>query len=314
MTFKKWYNSKIIKLDWLKNKRILLVVSAIVFIALLFFLKTKSEYKNDTLRGVGLTPSDVIVEDLLQKDTDLDGILDWEEGLLGTDSTKKDTDDDGIPDSSEIAKIKSAGSENGEGETTNQEENLTQTDKFSRELFSTVAALNQTGQMDQTTVDKLTTSLVDQIKNSSTEKVFLMSELKIINGNNLVATKNYNNAMGVIMKGYPIIDPVEVLKKSITDTGDIDTSILPQLDPFINQTKKIIVELVNTEVPQDFSLAHLNMINALEKVSENLSDIKLIDSDAVLALNAASQYEENYATLDSATYNLKKAIWKKLNI
>ena len=100
------------------------------------------------------------IGDLVNKDTDRDGILDWEEPLWGLDPTKTETTP-GVPDSSVIKKLKveqgfsSNTTEGGQDYT----ENLTETDKFSRELFSTIASLNQNGVMDRTTIDKISSSL-----------------------------------------------------------------------------------------------------------------------------------------------------------
>ena len=84
----------------------------------------------------GLAYDTTILEDLMNKDTDGDGLLDWEEGLWGTSPDKKDTNDDGVPDNTEIAKLKTELRQNTGGDVSviQNEENLTQTDKFSRSI------------------------------------------------------------------------------------------------------------------------------------------------------------------------------------
>ena len=54
----------------------------------------------------GLSYGNAIVGDLVNRDTDGDGLLDWEESLWDTDPNNKDTNGDGVSDSVEIAKIK----------------------------------------------------------------------------------------------------------------------------------------------------------------------------------------------------------------
>ena len=66
-----------------------------VFAVALFLLKTTSVFENkETYKGAGqkngLTYGNITIKDLVNKDTDGDGILDWEEGLWGTDPTKKE--------------------------------------------------------------------------------------------------------------------------------------------------------------------------------------------------------------------------------
>ena len=155
---------------------------ATVFVVALFLFKNKDTFTNQNEKASeqeGLTYKNEVLQNLVNKDTDLDGVLDWEEGLWGTDPAKKDTNGDGITDNVEIKNLKVA-----QGKTTETTEdiaNLTQTDKFSRELFSTVVALNQAGIINQATIDKLSGSLAEQIKNSPQRKTYKIPDIKIIN-------------------------------------------------------------------------------------------------------------------------------------
>ncbi len=154
---------------FLKNKKVFLVSFAVLFVFLAFFIKTKSVFKNSSLKQTGLVYNNETVGDLISTDTDGDGVLDWEESLWGTDPTKKDTSGNGLGDAAEIEKMKQATGKSTLG-LAQSEENLTETDKFSRELFTTIVALNQTGGLDQNTVDKLSSSLIQQIQNPAIKK------------------------------------------------------------------------------------------------------------------------------------------------
>lgn len=290
-----------------------------MFIVLLFFLKNKSVFKNETTESNGLTYGSALIGDLVNKDTDLDGIPDWEEGLWGTDPTKKETTP-GTPDSVAIEKLKiqqTAESEQGLPllEGGNQDTgNLTETDKFSREFLATVSTLDQNGSMDQATIDKLSSSLADKIQNSVPRKVFLISDIKIMEDNSLTAIKKYNDTLDSIKKKYPVtVSALDVLQKFIVDENTVDVTVLSELDPIIEQTNKIITEMVKMSVPQSLSLLHLDFVNGIERLSENLSDIKFYDTDVIVALSAISQYEKNTTLLESATNNLGNTIKQKLN-
>jgi len=292
----------------LKHKRILLIVFAVVFIALLFFLKNKSEFKNQASQDAGLSYGNILVKDLITKDTDLDGVLDWEEGLWGTDPNNKDTDGNGEDDGIAIAKLKAVARENNQG-TEQDEENLTQTDKFSRELFSTVATLNQTGEVDENTIDTLSTSLVEQIRNSPPRKIYLQSEMKVINDNSVVAYQNYSDALDSIYKKYPTQgNALEVLQEFVGDGENVNVDALLKLDPIIKQTKGFMDGMVKTSVPSKIAQPHLEVINALERMVENLSDIQLVENDAIIALGAMSKYEGNADLLQVAMGKLIDAM------
>ena len=251
----------------------------------------------------------------MNRDTDGDGILDWEEGLYGLDPTKKETVP-GVPDNSSINRLKNEQEENEQGESLLKinTENLTETEKFSRELFATVAATSQNGVIDQATIEQLGASLSDKIQNTPPRKIFLVFDIKIINDDSVQSFKNYNGALNNINKKYPATNYtiLDVLEKFIADENNVDVSALTKLDPIIEQTNKIITAMTKTSVPQSISNLHLNIINGLEKLSENLSDIKLYESDAIIALGGISKYQENSNQLELDLNNLANTINQKL--
>jgi len=217
------------------------------------------------------------------------------DGLYGLDPTKKETTP-GIPDSVAINKLKAKENDANQANvgTTQNEENLTQTDKFSRELFSSTAALNQSGAMDQTTADQLGSSLASKIQNTPVRKVFLLSDIKIINDNTPQAIKEYGNTAGGILKKYPIKTGVlPILQKFMND--ETNFAILLELDPITNQMNKIIEELVKMNVPQSISLLHLDFINSFQRIEENVEDMKLFEKDIIVALSGINQFEKNIA-------------------
>ncbi|MFA5792010.1 MAG: hypothetical protein WC884_03165 [Candidatus Paceibacterota bacterium] len=295
-----------------------------MFLVLLFFIKNKSIFENSfdftQNKEAGLIYDNTTVANLVNKDTDLDGVLDWEEGLWGTDPMKAETTE-GIPDSLAIERLKVQQiAENGgqnsslSGNGNEGTENLTETDKFSREFFSTVATLNQNGTMDQETMDKLGVSLAEKIQNSVPRKVFTILDIKIIKDDSVKAVKNYNDSFDSIFKKYPAKESaVNVLQKFAPDEDTVDSSVLSELDPIIKQTQNIINELTKINVPESLALSHLDFINGMERLAENLSDIQFYDTDVIVALSAIGQYEKNVTLLESATENLGNMIQQKLN-
>ena len=192
-------------------------------------------------------------------------------------------------------------------------ENLTQTDQFSRELFSTIATLNQNGIVDQATIDKLGASLAEKIQNPIIRKVFLISDIKTINDNSVQAFINYNNALNSIFQKYPTTYSVlDVLQEFIIDENSVDVSVLSKLNPIIEQSNKVMTAMVKMNVPQSLSVLHLNFINTLQRLVENLSDIKLYDNDSIVALGGISKYKENTTQLESDLNNLVNVIDQKL--
>lgn len=193
-------------------------------------------------------------------------------------------------------------------------ENLTKTEQFSRELFATVAAASQNGTIDEATISALSASLADKIQNSLPRKVFLISDLKIINDNSIQAFTAYNNALNAVFTKNKVNNKVvDILQEFIIDENTVDPGALAQLDPIIEQVNKILPAILKINVPQSISTQHLDFLNAIERAKENLSDMKLYDTDPIMTMGAFSQYEKNSDLLDFATKNLMDVISKKLN-
>ena len=292
-----------------------------VFLVVLFLLKNGLLFDSITSfmqskQTNGITyDNNMTVKDLINKDTDGDGVPDWEEILYGLDPTKKETTP-GIPDSVALEKMKAdqtpgAETANGNNQDT---QNLTKTDQFSKELLSTVAALDMGGSMDQSTVDQISSSLANEIQNSTPRKVFSLSDIKVINDNSLKAIKKYSDTLNAISKKYPDRENVmDVLQKFIADGNNVDSSALLELDPIIAETQGALGEILKMSVPQSLTSLHLDFINAGEKLIENMSDMKLFDTDPVVAFGAMSQYESNANSFQSALIALASAVGQKLN-
>ncbi len=282
----------------------------------IFLFKKTSLFKNQETYQVvkqesGLT-YDTTIGELTIKDLDQDGVPDWEEPLYGLDPTKKETTE-GIPDKTIIDKQKI---EQGISLNSENAPNLTETEKFSQQLFSTVASLNQNGVMNQSMVDQITSSLSEQIKNTVTRRVFISSNLKIINDDSLKTIETYRDAMIGIQNKYPDKGNVfDILQRFIVDenAAEVDSSVLIELDPIIEQTQNAINALLKVGVPKSLVELHLNFLNAGEKLLENIGGMKLFETDPILALGAMSKYEENIDSFQNSIYILINAVAEKLN-
>ncbi len=281
----------------------------------LFFLKTSSSFKNKAEKEGGLTYNSAVLEDLLAKDADGDGLMDWEEGLYGTDPKNKDTDGDGTPDNKEEIEIDSTFAAD-IGITDNGEaEGLTQTDQFSRELVATMAALSQTGDMDAATAEQLATTLTEKIVGLPQQKVYTLEDLKITKDESAQSFHAYNNSLGSIAPsnstGYTVLD---VLEKFVTyeEGAEPDSSVLEKLDPLIEETREVILKLTDVTVPASVAPLHLTLVNDTERLLENLTNIQLYEVDAIVALSAISQYENNVAMLNENVTRLTEEIARKL--
>jgi hypothetical protein len=295
----------------LKDKRFIWSVLAVVFVVVVFLAKNNFFHQYWGAKHAGLQVNNETISDLVNKDSDGDTVPDWQEKLWGTDPMKKDTDGDGVGDAAEISSLEKAkAAESGAADQNDQ--NLTATDRFARELFSTVAALEASGQTDPTTLDKLSVSLAGEIQTSAQTTSYTVEQMQVISDNSKTATATYNKGMGLILKNYNMSNVIDILKNAISEDS-VDSAQLKNLDPIIKKADEVINSLIKIKTPSNLKFEHLELINALEKMNENLKDIKKIDTDTVLALSAVSQYSDSVDSYDSASYRLQLALWNQLN-
>jgi hypothetical protein len=301
---------------------VILICSAVVFLVVLFLLKNTSILKNTVNfvrgEGEGLTYNTVAIGDLVNKDTDGDGILDWEEPLWGLDPTKTETTP-GVPDSSVIKKLKAEQSSSAPETSGDYTENLTETDKFSRELFSTIASLSQSGAMDEATAEQPSNDLMEKMRNSAPAKVFTLSDIKTTNDNSVAAITKYINLVNTLdnnlIKKYPAKGTVtKILQKFVIDENNVDVSVLKDLDPNIKQAQEGISGMLKIFVPSELAQIHLDLINATERLMENMMDFQLFETDPVIAMSGMSKYEENMHLYTLTFETFINTIRQKLNI
>lgn len=292
-----------------------MTAGALVFVVALLIFKTGILNKKVVSQKAPTLLGTETIQELVSKDTDQDGIADWEEGLWGTDPMKKETTP-GIPDNMVIEKLRIEKDTTGNSDDRNKTPgSITQTDQFARELFTTVATLNQNGSMDQASIDKLSDSLATQIKNPAQKKIYTLSDIKIAKDNSKKNIQIYNNILTTLQKKYPLKESIiTVIAESIkSGTEDIDMKVLNKLDPTIKQMNGIISEMLILNVPPELAVLHLNAINSFQKMMEILNDIKLVDTDVIVAMGAISQYEKNTIQLQNSISKLFLTIKQKLS-
>lgn len=303
-----------------ENKKVFLISIGLIFVVLMIFLKSSSSFKNDTERQeAGLIYNKQTVGDLVNRDTDGDGVPDWQEILWGTDPTKQQTID-GIPDKDEIQKLKATGeveTDTSQSNTSDKPGSSTSTTEFSKQLFSTVASLTETGGVDQNTVDTLTDSLAQQINNPVIKKVYITSDIKISNDNSSQAIKNYGSTLAALFNKYPsvynqgVVTPIaQTLAQAMQaylENGN-DAHALTTLDPTIKNLNSLISSLTKTTVPNNLSSAHLEVLNGFEVINENLNDIQQTDIDPVVTVAAGNNFSKNIANLQASIDKLRTGI------
>ncbi|MCX6754124.1 MAG: hypothetical protein NTV03_03670 [Candidatus Nomurabacteria bacterium] len=134
-----------------KFQAIILII--IVFIALFFTVKgIVSLIKSKKLTSK--EPAKITVGEVIQKDSNSNGIPDWEEYLWGLDPNKNG------PENKEfiMAKKKTLAENNG-GLSGDPSQTITDNDLLSQEFFATIVSLQQTGSLNDESMSAITNAI-----------------------------------------------------------------------------------------------------------------------------------------------------------
>ncbi|HEU0085548.1 MAG TPA: hypothetical protein VFQ59_01145 [Candidatus Paceibacterota bacterium] len=291
-------NSKFQK--YLPSKRFSIVMGSVLggllIIFLIFFIFTgKTSFSSNKEKG-NLAIKSKTVNDLLRQDTDLDGIPDWEEALWGTDKNKKSTFDN-IPDSTYITnRKKELNIEQGSITAT---ENLTETEKFSREFFASFAALKEAGEVDGQTINNFSSALGLSVMNTEIKNVYSEQNVTYSKDDTSTSRKAYYNTIKSLFEKHKkdgIGNELGILSESLlaSEQGRSMPESYGDLLLIGQAYQSFSKELMNTPLPKSLINYHLKIANSAHSTGASVLNMQKITNDPILSLSGLSQYQ-NYS-------------------
>lgn len=230
------------------------------------------------------------------KDSDGDGLLDWEEILWGTDPKNKDSDGDGVKDGEEIAESK-----NPLGEDKNTAKDLAlqntrgvqadtnETDKLARSLFTQFVQTN--GAPTDSAIQSLAAPLL--IRSSSYSNTISRNEI-IITSSGPSTLKNYVNSLGALITADSnSTNELSVIQK-LAENNNSEENIFEEFKGISETYSESADILQTTPVPKELADQHVTLINAFYNTAEDLEKISEAGADDPLALMLSLQnYSRN---------------------
>jgi hypothetical protein len=238
---------------------------------------------------------------LLQKDTDGDGLLDWEEGLWKTDISNKDTDGDGTNDGDEVALGRNP-SIAGPDDTIDIERHqntpqfatesveLNQTDRFAREFFTHYLSQKQTtGIVSQ---EELVLETLESSYLSGGQKTYIPKNLRTTSSNSEETFHTYGNSLGTaLIQSSPnnLENEIDIFDEAVR-SGSLER--LADLDPIIEGYSNFLQELEEMTIPDDALEFHINLLTAVFGIQAGLQDMRNVTEDSLTALIAINTYSD----------------------
>jgi hypothetical protein len=288
----------IINKKYLPSKKFTITTAVCIVFTIIFVLFFGSKKEKFVALGennnLPLQNGKLTVNELTQKDSDGDGIPDWEEALWGTDKNKAVTFD-GTPDAEYITNKKEALNLQADSEAT-ATENLTETDKFAREFFSAFTAMKENGQVDSGTINNFSSALGQKIVSTPLLDKYTEADVKIDQGSDANKNKTYYFAVQKIFKAdlsNGLGDELGITSDMLSSSsaGDNVIAVAKLLD-IANSYKDFAVKVIALPIPESLMQTHLKIVNSANNTGIAVSNMAKIVEDPVVGLSGLSQYQK----------------------
>ena len=309
------------------SKKMIVATFVLLSAAVAIFAYTqpsKTTYKGSG--GLAANPFSLLESekssDLTKKDTDSDGLKDWEESLWGTDPDNPDTDGDGTNDGEEISLNRNptvAGPDDKIDNTLlqNLEEDsnysdFSKTDAVSRIFFRKYLILQQSeGNIDEETRNTLVDEAIEDIfKETNSPQIYKESDLNIIS-NSDGALRSYGNKIVSIVDVYVKQNPENELTVFEEALETKNEKTLESLNVSSEMYGKISKDFVKMAVPKELVSTHLDFIEVYLKLSRSAGNMSSMFSDPVLGIVGFKEHVQTLNTQISLSQSLKEYFKQK---
>lgn len=252
------------------------------------------------------------VNELLAKDTDRDGLMDWEEELWQTDSTASDTDNDGTPDGEEI-RLKRNPLAAGPNDPLDEEtirakvneplppEEKTRTAEFSRAFFNRYLDARREfgGKLPPNALESLLAHSLTDLPTESEATPWSAKDLTVSDGGAEDLRRYGNELAEAIATSSPpdLEDAGEIISRAISKESEEELVLLA---PHLAAYERFIALLRSLPVPKEAVRAHLELLNAVEGARQGLSGVRALWSDPLNALPSLELFQESAQKLQMA--------------
>lgn len=251
-------------------------------IALILIVQTswfQKIFSKDAKNGLVIN-EDTTVGEVVTKDSNGNGITDWQERMWGLDPTVAFTN--GVSNKTIIEeKRKSL-----QGASTNN--NLNETDLLAQQLYGVTTALSQSTSINSTGLNQLGSDLGESFDIKEATNEYGIKDIKTIKTTAKSLNSYYNSVKSIISKYTDEIAELDIVINAL-ETQDF--SQISQLTQKSIEYKSLSKSLKDISVPVGVADYHLAIINSLYGMGEALFYLSQIEDNGINALSGISIYK-----------------------
>ncbi len=314
---------------FLPSKKFIVTILAIVIAILIIWGGAELvNRKQQTLSQANPNTQLELQKQFMAKDSDNDGLKDWEESLWKTNPKLADTDNDGTNDGDEVRQnrdpLKTNTSKTGQPNDKASEQliaeqkrteiefqELNQTEQISRVLFSEYLAAKNANQLSAADKNTIISTAGAMFEASLIPK-YSLSDLKLSADNSNQAIINYVNGLGQAFFTGTTETNVEnelvIIDRAVKNANEKE---LIKLNPIIEGYTKTIAKIELLTVPASLASINLSLLNDLNSIKISLIKIQKLFSDPAQAINGMNIYQKTSAQVVKDFADLRNIISDK---
>ena len=236
--------------------------------------------------------------EVVGRDSNNNGIPDWQETLYGL-----DPNGDGPANKKIIDDKRAAANITPADDSTN----TTATDAFSQQLLSTIIALQQSGTLSPQAITQVASSLGDNVDAKHTPvSVYSMKDLTISKKDPAAAADAYYSAMQAVVAQYDSVDlgsEESIFADGFADGGQAS---LAQLAPIAAAYTSMSKQMIKIPVPPTIAQNALDLANATARMGASLVLVQNIYTDVLSGMVGVDDYTKASALSDAATQTISQ--------
>lgn len=294
------------------SKRVasLLIVVAATVVAVVIF-RSESSFGKESAMQVTLSDDTTPRTTTEEKDSDGDGLKDWEEALWGLSPAKTDSDEDGIGDYQEIENRQKAVADAPAIVLSGIDPDdtpPTPTELAGRILVSQFLTAKEAGvPLEEDSIALAGELALSAADLNRTYPTVSTADLNIIPGT--MSAKAYGNAIGTALtntSGTPATSEFAVMIGYIqnSDSEKLETDMAA----VVKQYDTTIDNFMSMSISADRAAAHLALTNALIAVRTDLVDLSKVGDNPLMAIAALNAYQNDSALMTSLFEKLRTSL------
>lgn len=235
----------------------------------------------------------ITIGNAIAKDSNGNGIPDWEERLWGLDPTQLYTGD---MSNKEIIDNKKRAM----GLTVEGDEDINETDRLARQLFSIGTSLGQEGATLES-INAAGGSLGTSVEIKKVTDKYFYKDVKTIKTTRTSLIAYRAKLSTIIAKQNSGTPDINLIIQAF-ETGDFST--LEQLKTSAVIYRQLARDFAALAVPVGVAQYHLDVINGLTGVAESFDILTMLEENGIIGLNGLAIYKQYSLKLDAALYDI----------